>query len=80
MSSQPYAAIDIFSDRLNKKYIGQFSYRVGNPVRYPPFIAQFVLLIARIVRYFHIPALLDIHGEIHSFDINSTREKHHIRY
>jgi hypothetical protein len=30
-----------FSVRLNKKYIGQFSYRVGYPVRCPPFIAQF---------------------------------------
>jgi hypothetical protein len=41
MSSQPYAAIDFFSVRLNKKDIGQFSYRAGNPARYPPFIAQF---------------------------------------
>jgi hypothetical protein len=31
----------IFSVRVNKKYIGLFSYRVGNPVKYPPFIAQF---------------------------------------
>jgi hypothetical protein len=31
----------IFLVWLNKKYIGQFTYRFGNPVRYPPFIAQF---------------------------------------
>jgi hypothetical protein len=30
----------IFFSSLNKKYIGQFTYRVGNPVRYPQFIAQ----------------------------------------
>jgi hypothetical protein len=29
---------------------------------YPPFLHNSVLLFERIVRYFHIPALLDIHG------------------
>jgi hypothetical protein len=72
MSLQPYAAILFFSIRLNKKYIGQFTYRFGNPVRYPPFTA----------RYFHIHALLDIHGDredIKRRDFNSVQNKIKIR-
>jgi hypothetical protein len=38
MSLQPYAAIHFFTVQLNKKYIGQFTYYVGNPVRCPLFI------------------------------------------
>jgi hypothetical protein len=58
-----YTAID-FLVRLNKKYIGQFSYRVGILSGIRHLLQNSALLIARIVRYFHIPALLDIHGHI----------------
>jgi hypothetical protein len=40
-----------FSVRLSKKYIGQLTYRVGNPVSYQPFIAQFCVTYYTIVRY-----------------------------
>jgi hypothetical protein len=62
MSSQPYAAIHFFPVRLSKKYIGQFTHRVGNPVSYPPFIAQFCVTYCTNRALFHNPALLDIHG------------------
>jgi hypothetical protein len=52
----------IFSS-VKKKYIGQFTYRVEILYGIRHLLHNSALLIARIVRYFHIPALLDVHGE-----------------
>jgi hypothetical protein len=51
-----------FSVRLNKKYIGQFSNALEFLSGIRHLLYNSALLIARIVLYFHIPALLDIHG------------------
>jgi hypothetical protein len=59
---QPHAAFDFISVRLNKKYIGQFTYRVEILSGSRHLLHNSAFLITRIVRYFQFPALLDIHG------------------
>jgi hypothetical protein len=64
MFSQPYAAIH-FSVRLNKKNILASlltALEILSGIRH--LLHNSALLIARIVRYFHVPTLLDMHGVI----------------
>jgi hypothetical protein len=60
MSLQPYAAIDCFQI---KYILASFLTALENLSGIRHLLHNSALHIARIVRYFHIPALLDIHGE-----------------